>query len=127
MYASHEQVCVYAGNPADSLDVHTYVDGYANRVLAKGYRPQSAVPWTAEDVPRVVQHMAQLACTEHGFSKVLVARDLFCLTILWNSVSRGLTAVQWCLSDISLKDGTYGHKRIQANLSRVFCRDISCT
>jgi hypothetical protein len=98
-------VCL-AGNPADSLDVATFVDGYANKVMQKGYRPQSAVPWVADDVPRVVSHMVALLVTKSGLSKVLVARDLFCLTILWESVSRGMTAVEWCLMDITLEDGT---------------------
>jgi hypothetical protein len=97
-------VCL-AGNPADSLDVVTFVDGYANKVMQEGYRPQSAVPWVADNVPRVVSHMAALLLTESGLSKVLVAPDIFCLTILWESVSRGMTAMEWCLWDITLEDG----------------------
>jgi hypothetical protein len=86
--------------------VTAFVDGYSNRVMDQGYRPQSAVPWAAEDVPKVVQYVAHLVRTELGLPKLLVARDLFCLTIMWNCISRGRTAVEWCLTDIRLQDGT---------------------
>ncbi len=89
----------------ESPDVEEFVNGYVNLMHERGYRPQSAAPWAVSDVVKVVQHMNQLVQTEEGLARVLVARDLFCLTIQWTCVTRGITAVEWCLNDITLKDG----------------------
>lgn len=72
----------------------------------QGYRPQSAAPWTPVDVDKVVSHLVTQVVCEEGLSRVLTARDLFCLTAQWRFVSRGVTAVEWRLSDITLADGT---------------------
>jgi hypothetical protein len=63
----------------------------------------------AEDVLKVTLHMAEQLRAESGVARVLVARDLFCLCVMWRCVSRGVTAVEWRLSDIQLLDGTLPH------------------
>jgi hypothetical protein len=99
-------VVVWPGNPADSSFVAGVVDGYGKCLSEHGYRPQSAVPWMAEDVLKVTLHMAEQLRAESGVARVLVARDLFCLCVMWRCVSRGVTAVEWRLSDVQLLDGT---------------------
>jgi hypothetical protein len=98
-------VVVWPGNPADSSFVAGVVDGYGKCLAKHGYRPQSAVPWMAEDVLKVTLHMAEQLRAKTGVARVLVARDMFCLCVMWRCVSRGVTAVDWRLSDIQLLNG----------------------
>jgi hypothetical protein len=100
-------VVVWPGNPADSSFVAGVVDGYGKCLAKHGYRPQSAVPWMAEDVQKITLHMAEQLRAETGVARVLVARDLFylCVMYMWRCVSRGVTAVEWRLSDSQLLDG----------------------
>ncbi len=97
---------VSVGNPVDSPDVDDFLDGYTRQMSDHGYRPQSAAPWHLEDVVSVVQHLSHVVRDQQGMTRVLAARDLFLLTVQWTCVSRGTTAVQWCINDITLRDGT---------------------
>ncbi len=89
----------------DCRDVEKFEKGYANSMRSKGYRPQSAAPWAPGDVTKVVHHLAAMVQNEEGLARVLAARDLFCLTVQWQCVSRGITAVEWSLGDITLGSG----------------------
>ena len=95
-----------AGNPVDSLDVEKFTQGYARWMRDQGYRPQAAVPWNTGDVTRVAKYLAGLVETEAGLTQVLCARDLFCLTVQWQCMTRGVTAVEWRISDVTRARGT---------------------
>ncbi len=81
--------------------------GYASFMRQHGYRPQSAVPWDASDVEKVMSHLAAQGALSHGVDRVLLARDLFCLSAQWTFLSRGVTAVEWRIEDITLQDGVF--------------------
>jgi len=99
--------CLLAGNPCDSDAVAEFVSGYCKYMQLRGYRRQAAAPWKAADVERVAAHLIEQVALSTGVDRVLLSRDLFCLTIQWACVTRGLTAAEWRLEDISVHEGTY--------------------
>ncbi len=94
-----------AGNPVRSLDVAEWATGYTRWLAHLGYNPQSAHPWSLDDLQRVLEHLDSRIASTIGVPLLRLHRDAFTMTILWETCSRGATAVSWCLDDLLLASG----------------------
>lgn len=99
--------CVYAGNPVRSLEVAEWATGYTRWLAHLGYTSQSAHPWSLSDLQTVLEVVDQRIASAQGISLLKLLRDAFTMTILWETCSRGATAVSWCLEDIWLPTGNH--------------------
>jgi hypothetical protein len=70
-----------------------------------GYRPTSATPWTEPDLLVVLTHLDSVIHTSVGFIRLLLLRDGYCLSVMWQTLSRGDNAVDWRLDNIRLPTG----------------------
>jgi hypothetical protein len=95
-----------AGNPVRSLAVHEWYLGYRRHLVELGYRPQSAVPWAEQDLATVLADLDLRSASATGVLLLKLKRDAFTLTVLWETCSRGATAVCWRLKDLYLPSGT---------------------
>jgi hypothetical protein len=93
------------GNPVRSLDVAEWATGYTRWLAHLGYNPQSAHPWSLDDLQRVLEHLDSRIASATGVPLLRLHRDAFTMTILWETCSRGATAVSWCLDDLWLSSG----------------------
>jgi hypothetical protein len=94
-----------AGNPVRSLDVAEWAAGYTRWLAHLGYNPQSAHPWSLSDLQQVMARLDTRINTTTGVPLLRLLRDAFTMTILWETCSRGATAVSWCLDDLWLASG----------------------
>eukprot|EP00884_Botryococcus_braunii_P004912 jgi/Botrbrau1/14421/Bobra.0014s0068.1 len=94
------------GNPVRSLDVAEWATGYTRWLAHLGYNPQSAHPWCLSDLQQVMARLDTRINTTTGVPLLRLHRDAFTMTILWETCSRGATAVSWCLDDLWLASGT---------------------
>ena len=95
----------FAGNPARSPAVKEWLKGYHRMMASLGYSPQSAHPWTTEDLTTVLQHIDQKITDSKGIPLLKLLRDAFAMTILWDTCSRGCTALTWQIRDVLRPDG----------------------
>ncbi len=79
--------------------------GYERMLVEIGYTTQSAHPWQKEDLQAVLEHIDKQLETAQGCQLVKLQRDAFTMTILWETCSRGATAVNWKLSNITSPQG----------------------
>lgn len=86
--------------------MHEWLKGYERLMAHLGYAPQSAHPWTSSDLLAVLVHLDQQKLKQTGTALLKLLRDAFAMTILWESCSRGCTALSWQLRDILKPDGT---------------------
>jgi hypothetical protein len=93
------------GNPVRSLDVAEWATGYTRWLAHLGYTPQSAHPWSLGDLQTVLEHLDARIASATGVPLLRLHRDAFTMTILWETCSRGATAVSWCLDDLWLASG----------------------
>lgn len=70
-----------------------------------GYNPQSAIPWAEGDLAAVLSSLDHRASSAQDVSLLKLLPDAFTLTILWDTCSRGATAVCWRLQDLFLPSG----------------------
>jgi hypothetical protein len=87
--------------------VTEWATGYTRWLAHLGYNPQSAHPWALDDLRKVLEHLDARIASTTGFSLLLLHRDAFTMTILWETCSRGATAVSWCLEDLWLASGEW--------------------
>jgi hypothetical protein len=88
-----------------SLDVAEWATGYTRWLAHLGYNPQSAHPWSLGDLQTVLEHLDSRIASATGVPLLHLHRDAFTMTILWETCSRGATAVSWCLDDLWLASG----------------------
>jgi hypothetical protein len=88
-----------------SLDVAEWATGYTRWLAHLGYNPQSAHPWSLGDLQTVLEHLDSRIASATGVPLLRLHRDAFTMTILWETCSRGATAVSWCLDDLWLASG----------------------
>eukprot|EP00884_Botryococcus_braunii_P006635 jgi/Botrbrau1/15973/Bobra.0294s0011.1 len=93
------------GNPVRSLDVAEWATGYTRWLAHLGYNPQSAHPWSLDDLRHVLERLDARIASTTGVPLLRLHRDAFTMTILWETCSRGATAVSWCLDDLWLASG----------------------
>eukprot|EP00884_Botryococcus_braunii_P016079 jgi/Botrbrau1/3154/Bobra.0070s0120.1 len=93
------------GNPVRSLDVAEWATGYTRWLAHLGYNQQSAHPWSLEDLQTVLAQLDERIASSTGVTLLRLLRDAFTMTILWETCSRGATAVSWCLDDLWLPSG----------------------
>jgi hypothetical protein len=93
------------GNPVRSLDVAEWATCYTRWLAHLGYNPQSAHPWSLSDLQQVLERLDARITTTIGIPQLRLHRDAFTMTILWETCSRGATAVSWCLDDLWLASG----------------------
>jgi hypothetical protein len=98
-------IVFYAGNPVRSLEVAEWAAGYTRWLAHLGYSPQSAHPWTLKDLESVLASLDHRIEGAEGVPLLKLHRDAFTMTILWETCSRGATAVSWCLEDLWLPSG----------------------
>ena len=95
----------FVGNPVRSLEVAEWAAGYTRWLAHLGYQQQSAHPWSLSDLESVLAHLDARITNTQGVSLLKLLRDAFTMTILWDTCSRGATAVSWCLDDLWLPSG----------------------
>jgi hypothetical protein len=88
-----------------SLEVAEWATGYTRWLAHLGYNPQSAHPWSLDDLQKVLEHLDSRIASTTGVPLLRLHRDAFTMTILWETCSRGATAVSWCLEDLWLASG----------------------
>ncbi len=88
-----------------SLDVAEWATGYTRWLAHLGYNQQSAHPWSLDDLQTVLAKLDDRIATSTGVTLLRLLRDAFTMTILWETCSRGATAVSWCLEDLWLPSG----------------------
>ncbi len=88
-----------------SLAVHEWYGGYRRWLVQLGYSPQSAIPWAEGDLARTLAALDRRMAVAEGVPKLKLLRDAFTLTILWETCSRGATAVCWRVQDMFLPTG----------------------
>jgi hypothetical protein len=74
-------------------------------MVQQGYGPQAAHPWSESDVVTVLVALDTQIEGADGIQRVKLMRDAFTMTILWETCSRGATAVAWRLEDIWIPSG----------------------
>jgi hypothetical protein len=94
-----------AGNPVRSMPVQEWYGGYRRWLVEQGYRPQSAVPWAEEDLVAVLAAVDKRISITDGIEREKLLRDAFTLCVLWETCSRGATAVCWRVQDLWLPSG----------------------
>jgi hypothetical protein len=104
---SDVQYAFDTGNPVRSLDVAEWATGYTRWLAHLGYSPQSAHPWSLADLQQVLERLDARISTTIGIPLLRLHRDAFTMTILWETCSRGATAVSWCLDDLWLASGAF--------------------
>ena len=77
------------GNPVRSLDVAEWATGYTRWLAHLGYNPQSAHPWSLDDLQRVLEHLDSRIASTIGVPLLRLHRDAFTMTILRETCSRG--------------------------------------
>jgi hypothetical protein len=87
------------------MDVAEWATGYTRWLVHLGYTPQSAHPWSLDDLQTVLEHLDARISSATGVPLLRLHRDAFTMTILWETCSRGATAVSWCLDDLWLASG----------------------
>jgi hypothetical protein len=90
-----------------SLEVSEWVAGYTRWLAHLGWNSQSAHPWSLEDLSIVLAKLDLRIAEATGVALLKLLRDAFTMTILWETCSRGATAVAWCLDDLWLPTGAY--------------------
>ncbi len=88
------------------MEVSAWSSGYLRWLCNLGYRPQSAHPWSLDDLGCVLEVLDQRASSTDGVALLRLLRDAFTMCILWDTCTRGATAVSWCLEDVWLPSGT---------------------
>ncbi len=66
-----------------------------------GYATQAAHPWLKADLEAVLRNIDEQLKNAEGWLKSKLLRDAFTMTILWDTCSRGATAVHWKLDHIA--------------------------
>eukprot|EP00884_Botryococcus_braunii_P013002 jgi/Botrbrau1/21702/Bobra.43_1s0098.1 len=93
-------------NAVRSLDVAEWASGYTGWLAhglqstvggfclwppgwPMGYNPQSAHPWSLDDLQRVLEHCDSRIASTIGVPLLRLHRDAFTMTMLWETCSRG--------------------------------------
>jgi hypothetical protein len=92
-----------------SLVITKYLRGYSKFCKKKGYHPTSAAPWGEAELLVTLAHLHATLPASTGIPKLLLLRDGFCLSIMWQTMSRGDNAVDWRLENIRLPTGGNPH------------------
>jgi hypothetical protein len=82
-----------------------WLKGYTRTCNTAGYRPTSAPPWTEPDTLVALTFLASVVDKSAGLPLLLLLRDGFCMSVMWQTMSRGDNAVAWRLENIRLPTG----------------------
>jgi hypothetical protein len=85
--------------------VNSFRKAHAHRAKLGGYKNKSALPWSEQDVLRMVAYLEQQIKEADGLGLLLLHRDLLIITLLWHTCSRGVNAGSWRLANILLPTG----------------------
>jgi hypothetical protein len=85
--------------------VNSFRKAHAHRAKLGGYKKKSALPWSEQDVLRLVAYLEQQIKEADGLGLLLLHRDLLIITLLWQTCSRGVNAGSWRLANILLPTG----------------------
>ena len=96
------------GNPVRSVQLQRFRQGYAKFAAEQGYQQVSALPWQEGEVIGVLQHLSKQLLQAKGIQAVLLARDAFLFSVLWQSKSRGVNAGAWRVENVKLMSGAPG-------------------
>ena len=96
------------GNPVRSVQLQRFRQGYAKFAVEQGYQQTSARPWQECEVVGVLQHISRQLLQARGIQAVLLARDAFLFSVLWQSKSRGVNAGAWRVENVKLTSGAPG-------------------
>jgi hypothetical protein len=88
-----------------SPTISKFLKGYGNRCKDWGYHPTSAPPWDEEELLLTLNHLESTLPNITGIPKMLLLRDAYCLSVMWQTMSRGDNAVDWRLDNIRLPTG----------------------
>lgn len=95
----------HAGNPVRSVEIQTFRKGYAKCAREQGYRQTSAKPWEESDVLQVLAFLNGRIAKSTCIEAMLLLRDGFLFSVLWQTKSRGINAGAWRLDNIKLPTG----------------------
>ena len=97
-----------SGNPVRSVQLQRFRQGYAKFAAEQGYQQVSARPWQEHEVVGVLHHISRQLQQARGIQAVLLARDAFLFSVLWQSKSRGVNAGAWRVENVKLMSGAPG-------------------
>ena len=80
------------GNPIESLHLREFVKGYKNHAAELGYQKRGAGPLEEADMIQLLQQLHLKQQTLTGTDQLLLLRDGFIFSLLWQSCFRGFNA-----------------------------------
>lgn len=93
------------GNPIESLHIREFAKGYKNHATDLGYQKRGVVPLEEADMIQLLQQLYLQQQTLTGTVQLLLLRDGFIFSLLWQSCFRGFNAGGIRLQDIKLPTG----------------------
>ena len=104
------------GNPVRSVQLQRFRQCYAKFAAEQGYEQASALPWQEGEVTGVPQCLSKRLLQARGIQAVLLARDAFLFSVLWQSKSRGVNAGAWRVENVKLMSGAPGILQVYPTL-----------
>lgn len=103
---------IQQGNPLESLHVREFIKGYKTHAAELGYQKRGAVPFSGSqalqeeaDMIQLLQQLYLQQQTLTGTDQLLLLRDGFIFSLLWQSCFRGFNAGGIRLQNIVLPTG----------------------
>lgn len=93
------------GNPVESLHLREFVKGYKQHATELGYQKRGAVPLEEAEMIQLLQRLYLQQQTKTGKDQLLLLRDGFIFSLLWQSSFRGFNAGGMRLQNIVLPTG----------------------
>ena len=90
------------GNPVESLHIREFITGYKNHAAELGYQKKRGVPLEEADMIQLLQQLCFQQQTLTGIDQLLLLRDGFIFSLLWQSCFRGFNAEGIRLKNIVL-------------------------
>jgi hypothetical protein len=90
----------------ESVQIQKVQQGYLKRLKGVGVQATAAHPWKERQVVELLQFFnAEMARVE-GAEQVVVIRDAFLVTSMWETQCRGVNAGSWRLENLRVPGGT---------------------
>ena len=93
------------GNPLESLHLREFVKGYKQHATELGYQKRGAVPLEEAEMIQLLQRLYLQQQSKTGKDQLLLLRDGFIFSLLWQSSFRGFNAGGMRLQNIVLPTG----------------------
>ncbi|KAL0040328.1 hypothetical protein WJX77_003603 [Trebouxia sp. C0004] len=93
------------GNSVESFHIREFIKGYKNHAAELGYQKRGAVPLEEADMIQLLQQLYLQQQTLTGTDQLLLLRDGFIFSLLWQSCFRGFNAGGIRLQNIVLPAG----------------------